>query len=295
MDKLIITATVDAGVSFPRCPYYPKSLEEIAEEYRGCVDAGAGILHLHGVYHTDEKVQADGTKMADLDIPAWGNLRQLIDEKCPSKPIIQYGIANGRFNQRLELMEQKPDMVSVCFNHHDECFKPYADGDAVEIFGLHPREELRKYAVVCRERGIKVEVESFHMGAVWNAKLLHDEGLLDEPLWTTLFFGWQGGTWQPPTPKSLINMVDHLPAYFNFNVSVMDPPTQWQMLTTSIILGGHVRVGMEDNPYVSSLGGELLFATSNAELVEKIARISKELGREVATPSEARKIAGIGE
>jgi 3-keto-5-aminohexanoate cleavage enzyme len=69
----------------------------------------------------------------------------------------------------------------------------------------------------------------------------------------------------------------------------MDPQAQWQILTLAIILGGHVRVGMEDNPYLS----EGVLAKSNAELVEKIVRISRELGREIAEPSEARQIIGI--
>ena len=69
----------------------------------------------------------------------------------------------------------------------------------------------------------------------------------------------------------------------------MDPPTHWQVLTTSILLGGHVRVGMEDNPYLEE--GRL--ATSNAQLVEKIARIAHELGRETASPEEARWITGL--
>jgi 3-keto-5-aminohexanoate cleavage enzyme len=84
-------------------------------------------------------------------------------------------------------------------------------------------------------------------------------------------------------------MHDHKPENFNYNVSVMDPQAQWQILTLAIILGGHVRVGMEDNPYLS----EGVLAKSNAELVEKIVRISRELGREIAEPSEARQIIGI--
>ena len=80
-------------------------------------------------------------------------------------------------------------------------------------------------------------------------------------------------------------MHDHKPEDFNYNVSVMDPATHWQILTIAIILGGHVRVGMEDNPYLS----DGVLAKSNAELVEKIVRISRELGREIASSKEARK------
>lgn len=78
----------------------------------------------------------------------------------------------------------------------------------------------------------------------------------------------------------------HLPPGFIYNTSVMDPVEHWKVLTTAIILGGHVRVGMEDNPFLSA--GQ--YARTNAELVEKIARISRELGREVASPDEARQI-----
>ena len=85
-------------------------------------------------------------------------------------------------------------------------------------------------------------------------------------------------------------MHDHKPENFNYSVSVMDPPTHWQVLTQSILLGGHVRVGMEDSPFVDS---GATYAKSNAELVEKIVRISRELGREIASPDEARKITGL--
>ena len=67
-------------------------------------------------------------------------------------------------------------------------------------------------------------------------------------MWTTFFLGWPGGCWTPPTVKALQYMHDHKPEDFNYSVSVMDPPTHWQVLTQSILLGGHVRVGMEDSP-----------------------------------------------
>ena len=115
------------------------------------------------------------------------------------------------------------------------------------------------------------------------------DGLLAKPVWVTFFLGWRGGCWTPPTYKALQYMHDHLPEGFNYNTSVMDPEMHWKLLTMAILLGGHVRVGMEDNPYLGP--GE--YATSNAQLVEKIVRISRELGREIATPAEARKIISI--
>ena len=115
-------------------------------------------------------------------------------------------------------------------------------------------------------------------------------GLLDAPVWTTFFLGWPGGCWTPPTLAALEYMHNHLPAGFNYSVSVMDPPTHWQVLTHSILLGGHVRVGMEDSPYLDA--GKTL-ARGNAELVEKIVRLARELGRDIATPEEARRITGL--
>jgi 3-keto-5-aminohexanoate cleavage enzyme len=85
-------------------------------------------------------------------------------------------------------------------------------------------------------------------------------------------------------------MHDHKPAEFNYSVSVMDPPTQWTVLTQAILLGGHVRVGMEDNPYLDTKG---TLARSNAELVEKIVRIAREIGRDIASVEEARGITGL--
>ncbi|HSO50786.1 MAG TPA: 3-keto-5-aminohexanoate cleavage protein, partial [Acidimicrobiia bacterium] len=136
---------------------------------------------------------------------------------------------------------------------------------------------------------VKPEVEVFHSGAVWNLNKLHSEGLLAEPVWATLFIDWAGGSWTPPSEAAIIFMTDLLPDFVNYNVSVMSPTTQWKLLSMVIGLGGHVRVGAEDNPYLRP--GEL--ADSNARLVEKIVRIAGEHGREIATPAEARQIIAL--
>jgi 3-keto-5-aminohexanoate cleavage enzyme len=124
---------------------------------------------------------------------------------------------------------------------------------------------------------------------VWNLRKIHSEGLLDEPAWATIFIDWEGGSWTPPTEAAVLYMTGLLPDFVGYNVSVMSPNAQWRLLSLVIGLGGHVRVGAEDNPYVEP--GEL--ADSNARLVEKIVRIAGELGREIATPDEARAIIGL--
>ena len=288
MDKLVITITCDSTMSYPRNPYNPRGVPALAEEYVRSVNAGAAICHLHGPYTVDTALQADNTKLSDLNLPGWQELKDSILRRV--QPIIQYGIANGRYPQRIELLKQHPDMMSICFNAHDECFQPDPDYPPVELYGIHSREELQGYGAETRRYGVKPEVESFHFGAIWNARRLMQAGLLDAPVCTTFFLGWPGGCWTPPTLAALEYMHNHLPAGFNYSVSVMDPPTHWQVLTHSILLGGHVRVGMEDSPYLDA--GKAL-ARSNAELVEKIVRLARELGRDIATPEEARRITGL--
>ena len=290
MDKLIITVTCDSTMSYPSNPHNPtpKGVDAVAEEYVRSIDAGAAICHLHGPYITDTKVQADGTRLSDLDIPGWQKMRDGITSKRDT--IIQYGIANGRFPQRKVLLEQqRPDMVSTCFNCHDECFDYEPGKVPVELYGLHSRDELREYCAVTGKLGVKIEVEAFHMGAVWNAMRMIEEGRFAAPVWVTFFLGWKGGCWTPPTVKAMTYMADHCPPGFVWNTSVMDPVESWKVLTTAISLGGHVRVGMEDNPFVTP--GQ--YARSSAELVEKIVRIARDVGREIATPDEARAISGL--
>ena len=290
MDKLIITVTCDSTMAYPSNPHNPtpKGYKEVAAEYVRSVNAGASICHLHGPYTIDEEIQADGTRLSDLDIPGWGAFRQDILDGCgATKPIIQYGIANGRFPQRKVLMqEQRPDMISTCFNPHDECFDYEPGCEPVELYGLHNRPELEDYCRTTAELGVTIEAECFHYGGVWNAQRMVQKGLLKTPVWITFFLGWRGGSYTPPTMEAMQFNHHHLPPGFLYNTSVMDPELQWRILTCAIILGGHVRVVMEDNPFLSP--GE--YASSNAQLVEKIVRISRELGRDVATPDEARKI-----
>ncbi len=288
MEKLIITVTCDSTMSYPRNPYNPQGVDALADEYVRGIGSGAAICHLHGPYTLDEKMRDDNTKLSDLDLDGWQRLKDGITSRATS--IIQYGIANGRFPQRVELMKQRPDMMSICFNAHDESFQPDPEYPPVELYGIHDRGELEAYCRHTAQYGVKPEVESFHYGGIWNAQRLVKMGLLATPVWTTFFLGWPGGCWTPPTVEAMQFMHSHKPADFNYSVSVMDPPTQWTVLTQAILLGGHVRVGMEDNPYLD-LNGTL--ARSNAELVDKIVRISRELGRDIASVDEARRITGL--
>jgi 3-keto-5-aminohexanoate cleavage enzyme len=291
MEKLIITVTCDSTMSYPSNPSNPTphGIDYVAADYVRSVNAGASVCHLHGPYTVDKKIQADGTKLSDLDIPGWRKLRAGITDNVDA--IIQYGIANGRFPQRKLLMEdQRPDMISTCFNAHDECFDYEPGHEPVELYAIHDRDELKEYCEITGRLGVKMEVEAFHYGGVWNAMRMREKGLLkDDPIWTTFFLGWKGGCWTPPTVQAMTYMADHCPAGFMWNTSVMDPVEQWKILATAISLGGHIRVGMEDNPFLTP--GE--YARNNAELIDKAVRIARDIGREIASPDEARKMMKI--
>ena len=291
MKKLIITAACDSRVSYPSNHHCLASTREnvpaISDEYVRCLDAGASIAHLHGVRRLEDKIQQDGKKLSRLDVDGWNEMTESIRDKADC--IIQYGIAGARLEDRVPLMKLGPDMMAVAFNAHDEYFQPDPAYPANAIYALHPLDELRDYCRVTAEHGVKIEVESFHTGALWNMRKLMAEGLLKGPIWTTLFIGWSGGSWTPPEERALQFMVDCLPPGTTWNVSVMNPERHWNLLAMAINLGGHVRVGYEDNPYLSR--GEL--ADSNARLVEKVVQIATLLGREIATPEEARAIIGL--
>lgn len=292
MDKLVITVTVDSTMSYPGNPHCPPTEDTgtVADEYVRAIDAGASITHIHGVHSLEHEIQADGRRLSKTNFAGWKDLSDRI--RSARDCVMQFGIASARFEEKVRLMTLKPDMMAIAFVAHDEYFRPDPAYPANEMYAVHPRDELEGYSRAAMEHGVKVEVESFHTGGFWNLEYIAAKGLLPEPIYTTLFIGWQGGCWTPPTPKALIYMVDHLPQgrQINWNVSVMDPPTQWKILSLAVQMGGHVRVGWEDNPYLDEKG---TWATSNAQLVEKIVRIARELGREVASPAEARQILGI--
>jgi len=287
MDDLIITVTVDSSMSYPGFKGMPpiEDVEAVGQQYVDAVRAGASICHHHGIHYMEKEMGADGKQLSQIDHDGWQRLTDKI-RSVGTNPVIQYGIASARLPEKIELMKQGPDMMSYAFNVHDEFFQPDKAYPPVEMYALHPRDELETAAKAALQHGVKLEIECFYTGAFWNLEYIRRQGLLNNPIWATLFFGWQGGAWTPPTQKALLYMVDNLPAKTNWNVSVMDSKMQWPLLAMAIGMGGHVRVGWEDNPYMPN--GDP--ARSCAELVEVAVKMAQLVGRRVATPDVARRI-----
>jgi 3-keto-5-aminohexanoate cleavage enzyme len=148
--------------------------------------------------------------------------------------------------------------------------------------------DISMYATTMKEKGIKPEMELYHPGMYWVFNDLLSQGLLEPPYDFQFVMGFQTSSF--PTPANLLGLVNELPRdsmFFAIGVG----PFQLPMNVMSIMLGGNVRLGMEDNLYYAR-GRKL---KDNAEAVARIVRIAKELNREVATPAQAREMLGISQ
>ena len=243
MDKLIITVAGDSRTSYPHndlCPVQ-EDIKGVAQQYIDAVNAGAAIAHIHGRRTLEESIQADGKQVSRIHHDDWKRLQDSIMNKVD--PIMQFGVASARIEEKIKLMKLGPDMMAVAFNAHDEYFQPVPSLPPKRMMALHPVEELLAYAKAAEEHNVKLEVECFQTGAFWHLEFVRRHGYLKDKTYTTLFIGWPGGTWTPPTERALQFMVDNLPQNCIWNVSVMNPEKQWSILALAVALGGHVRVG----------------------------------------------------
>jgi 3-keto-5-aminohexanoate cleavage enzyme len=303
MNKLVITVTCDTTLTYPHNPNGPRpdNPKGLADEYVRAINAGASICHMHGSYTSDPVIQPDGRQ---LQIPIMEGWREITDRiRSTGKAIVQFGLASIRIEQKIEMWQaMKPDMSSINFNSHDEYFQPDPRfPPAGYCYSIHPISELREYSRLAKENGVKLEIECFSTGAFWaiekvrsgefweSGQRVDETGLLPDPLWLTLFLGWPGQGWTPPTAKGLQFLVDHLPENANWSMSCMSPKEYWSVIAHTIAIGGNVRVGMEDCPYIEPG----VYVKSNAELVERAVRIAHEVGREIASPEEARHLTGL--
>jgi 3-keto-5-aminohexanoate cleavage enzyme len=201
--------------------------------------------------------------------------------RASSDIIIQCGMSSLTLEERIEVFEQKADMISIILNHHDEAFVE------VECNVLHTKGELTEYATTCTKYGVRPEFEVWHSGSIWNLNYLIERGLLKRPYITTLFFGWPGGTWSPPTIEEYLYRRKQMPEGCICTVSIMHE-SQIEIIAAAIVHGDHIRVGTEDYPF--SKRGHI---ASTFELVEEAANIARAMGRPIATVKEARDILGF--
>lgn len=266
-DPLIITAAlVGAELTRQNTPFLPLTPDEIAREACAAHEAGAAMVHLHARAR-------DGSPTQDAD--AYRDIIEAVRALVP-EIIIQVstgGAVGMTAEERLQPLALQPEMASLTtgtVNFGEEVF--YNDMPMV-----------REFAKAMQARGIRPELEIFDSGMIASAMRLLKEGLISEPLHFNLVLGVPGGA--AGTLKNLMHMVECLPADSTWTASGIGA-AQLPLTTAAILLGGNVRVGLEDNIYYS----RGVLSEGNAPLVARAARLAKELGRRLATPEEARKL-----
>lgn len=277
MAKTIITvATTGAWPTKKNNPNVPMTPKEIAKDVYECWKAGAAIAHLH---------MRDDEGKGTMDVKKFEKTVKCLNENYPECDIILNFTTSGDLNatdetRQIHLEKLRPEMCS-----YDAGSMNWLN---TSLFINHPKflEELGANA---QKWNIKPEIEAFDPGMIGNAAYYLKRGVLKGPLHFQFCMGCANGI--PGGMKNLVFMKETMDSlcpgstWSCFGVG----KTAMEMLYGAVAMGGHVRVGMEDNVMYSK--NEL--AESNVQFVERAARVIREFGNEVATPDEAREILGI--
>ena len=271
--KIIITAALTGSRPTkemnPAVPYSPKEIIEAAVE---CHKAGAAIVHVH--------VRDPKTGRPDFKIELFREALEGIRERCD---ILVNLTTSGLFldgsdvtSHRLQPVSLKPDLCSFdlgSINFQDRAF-------------LNPPQWAEEGAKCMQKEGVKPEIEVFDVGHIYQAVDLIQRGLIDDPPYFQLCMGVKWG--MEASPENLLFMKSKLPTNAEWSVLGV-AKDQLPMITMGILLGGNIRVGFEDNIYFK----KGVLASSNAQMVEMAVDLAERLGRQVATPHEARQILGL--
>jgi 3-keto-5-aminohexanoate cleavage enzyme len=267
MNPIIITCAITgAEATRARQPNLPLTPEEQAIAAEEAIKAGASIIHLH--VREDDGSPSQRPERFKEAIEA-------IKKRTPEVIIqISTGGAIGEsIENRAKPLMLKPEMASLNLGTMNF-------GD--EVFFNHPKD-IVALADKMNQLGVVPELEIYEAGMLESAFVLLKKGILKTPLHFQFVLGVPGG--MSGDPRNLMHLVSLLPDGAHWGVAGVGR-YQLTLAVQAMILGGHVRVGFEDNIYYRK--GEI--ARSNAQLVERVVRIARELGREVATPELARKV-----
>ena len=273
MEKLIITAAIcGAEVTKEQNPAVPYTVEEIVREAKSAVDAGAAIVHLH-------VREDDGTPTQSRD--RFQECEEAIYKVCPNVILIPStgGAVGMSPEERLQSTDTTPipEMATLdcgTCNFGDEIFD-------------NTMPTMRAFGKRMMERGIKPEYECFEMGHLDTILTMARKGQVPgAPMQFNFVLGVPGCT--PATVDNLCWLVKNIPAGSTWTSTGIGRHA-FTLAAPTIVMGGNVRVGFEDNLYLE----KGVLAKSNGELVDKVVRMAKLLGREVATSDEARLILGL--
>ena len=297
--KAVITAALTGSIHTPTMsPYVPQTPQQIADETVRCYEAGAAVCHIHA------RDPETGMPVSKMEL--YEEMLDSIKSRCDVVVCITTGGGLGMtLEQRVEPVTRfKPELAS--FNagsinfalfHALDKFKEFKFDWEPQYLAMsedfifpNTFKSMREFSVTFSENGTKPEFEVYDSAMINNVAFMIERGYpIKKPVYIQFVMGVLGGI--TPSPENLMFLVDYtkrLIGDFEFSVCVAGR-AQFPICTQSLLLGGHVRVGLEDNLYLER--GRM--AKSNAEQVAKIIRIARELGLDPATPDEGREILGL--
>lgn len=300
MEKLMITAAITGGASPQGNPYLPKNPREQIQAAVDAWNAGASIIHIHGrnpetgmpdheAEYIAEAIAGIRERCDVLINVTTGGSGHRVDLDWLYREIPKESV-RGRFQVIADLSKDpvtRPDLAS--FNAGSPVIDIYSkkeDEFLLKFVMVHSFDDMRYGARILREWGVKAEIECYDVGMVNNGAMLREIGDIGGPLYFDFVMGVLGQI--PATVENVIAMRRTMPEGSIWSACGIGL-SEWPMITTAILLGGHVRVGFEDNIYLS----RGVAAKSNAELVEKAVRLAGDLGRDVATVNDARRLLGL--
>jgi 3-keto-5-aminohexanoate cleavage enzyme len=284
-DPVIISCSISGAVANrEQCPAIPYTPDEYGAEARRIVDEGGSQIHIHAR-------TPDGTPSYEIE-----DFRAITEAIRAEVEDVIINYSTGAIGIPIEkriayLRELRPDVAAL--NMSSMNYAKYSRRRKDFVFKAvfeNSFDTIIEFLTAMRELGIKPEHECFDAGHVANLDPLLDMGLLEEPLQISLVMGVNGGI--RPNARNVALMSEQIPGG-------PEGPNQWQvigisrdqwkLLGASLVMGGNVRAGLEDNFYLPN--GEM--ATSNGELIAKVRQMAEDVGRRAATVAEARDLLGV--
>ncbi len=271
MNKVIITAAlVGAELTREQTPFLPLTPDEIADAAKLSVEAGAAVVHLH--------IRDDEGRPTN-DVRRFKAVLEKIQMKCHPIPIIQVstgGAVGDSFESRMQPLEAEPEMASL-------------NAGSVNFGGdvfCNPLPFIEQLAKMERDRGIKPEIEVYDLSHLETANRLIESGFIIVPAHLQFVLGVKGGL--AATEENLKLLVSKISADSTWAVAGIGRH-EFPMAELALKMGGHVRVGLEDNIFLE----KDVLAKGSHELVQKAVELARHHGRDVTTIGEARKILNL--
>lgn len=300
MEKLIITAAITGGATVPSLtPYLPITPRQIADSAIEATEAGAAIVHIHARRPADGLPSSDPEHFQEIITPikeksdavvcisTGGSAIMTIEERAATIPLFRPEMCSFNLgSMNFSLHTVLPSIKEFKYPWEQEYLEMSKDFVFKNTF-----KDLEYLCSIVKENDTKPELEVYDVGHLYNLDYLVQKGLMSPPFHIQFVMGVLGGI--RGTPEDLTYLKTKADVLFgeaNYSWSVIGVgAAEINLSTMAIHMGGHVRVGLEDNIYIK----KNVLAKSNAELVEKVVKLAEILNRDVAGPDDARKILGL--